>query len=74
MLWTLLLQVAATASSTASTTPRRMAYLPEKHVDFIFSVVPEKASIVRLVAVVVLVILLLYVIRRRRRHARDEIS
>ena len=72
--WITMLQVAATASTTASSTRRRLAYLPEKHTDFIFSVVPEKASIVRLVAVVVLVMVLLYVIRRRRRQSRDEIS
>ena len=74
MSWISLLQVGATASTTASSTPRPLAYLPEKHTDFIFSVVPEKASIVRLVAVVVLVLVLLYVIRRRRRQSRDEIS
>ena len=74
MSWIGLLQIAATASTTASSTPRRVAYLPEKHIDFIFSVVPEKPSIVRLVVVVVLVVLLIYVIRRRRRRAPDEIS
>jgi cell division protein FtsW (lipid II flippase) len=66
----MLLQAAATASSTATTTPRRVAYLPEEHVDFIFSVHAERIAILRLIVVVVLVVTLIYVIRRRRRQSR----
>jgi cell division protein FtsW (lipid II flippase) len=55
------------ASSTSSTTSRRVAYLPDSHTDFIFSVSLDTFSIVRLAVVVVLVTTLIYVLRRRRR-------
>jgi cell division protein FtsW (lipid II flippase) len=59
--------VLQTASSTSSTTLRRVAYLPESHTDFIFSVSPDAFSIVQLAVVVILLATLIYVLRRRRR-------
>ena len=59
--------VLQTASSTSSTTIRRVAYLPESHTDFIFSLEPDTFAIVRLVVVAILLATLLYALRRRRR-------
>jgi len=58
--------VAQSASSTGSSTPRRLAFVPERHVDFVFSVYPEPVSIVALVAVVLLLFALVILLRRRR--------
>ena len=72
----LMLQAAATASSTATTTPRRVAFLPEQHTDFIFAVVPENVSLLEMAILVLLVAGLIYFVRRRRRRnqSRDAIS
>jgi cell division protein FtsW (lipid II flippase) len=59
--------VTVTTSSTASTTVRRTAYLPESHTDFIFSMRPETFSIIRMATIVILLLALIYVLRRRRR-------
>jgi cell division protein FtsW (lipid II flippase) len=64
--------IAQSASSTGSSTPRRLAYLPEQHVDFIFSARPERFSIAGLAAVVLLLLALITVLRRRR--AKDKTS
>jgi cell division protein FtsW (lipid II flippase) len=73
--WLRLLQAVAAASSTASTTRRRVAFLPEKHVDFIFSVKPEPSIFWICVILALFVIgITLYYIRIRRRQARDTIS
>ena len=72
--WLSLLQ-AVTASSTASTTPRRVAFLPEKHVDFIFSIKPEPSIFsICLVLVLFVIAVTLYYVRIRRRQRRDTIS
>ncbi|MFL5508091.1 MAG: FtsW/RodA/SpoVE family cell cycle protein [Gemmatimonadaceae bacterium] len=70
MLSRLVLQITA-ASSTATSTPRRVAFVPEHHTDFIFSIVPERLSIVPLVLMAVLVGALIWILRRRRRISRD---
>jgi cell division protein FtsW (lipid II flippase) len=62
--------VAQAASSAGSSTPRQLAFVPERHVDFVFSVYPEPVSIVALVAVVLL-LLALAILLRRRRAKRD---
>jgi cell division protein FtsW (lipid II flippase) len=62
-----MLQTVTEASSTASTTVPRVAYLPESHTDFIFSLRPETLSIIRTAAIVVVLLTLIYVLRRRRR-------
>jgi cell division protein FtsW (lipid II flippase) len=74
--WLRLLQAVAAASSTASTTSRRVAFLPEKHVDIIFSVSPEPSSFFWVCVILVLFVIAvtLFYLRRRRRQARDTIS
>jgi cell division protein FtsW (lipid II flippase) len=73
MPWLALIQ-SIVASGTATSTARRIAYLPEKHVDFIFSTRPEPLSIFWLVVVVVGVAVLFFLLRRRHRHPPNEIS
>jgi cell division protein FtsW (lipid II flippase) len=71
--WIAALQtVVQTPSSTASTTLRRIAYVPESHVDFIFSVQRERVSIAALAIVVLILLMLMQIVRRRR--ARRGIS
>ena len=76
MSWLRLLQAVVSASSTASTTPRRVAYLPEKHVDFIFSVKPEPSPMfwVYVALVIFVIVIAASYVRRRRRQDRDTIS
>jgi cell division protein FtsW (lipid II flippase) len=62
----LLQAVARTASTTASGSPRRLAFVPEPHTDFIFSVSREEFSILRLgITLLVLFVLIRYIRRRR---------
>jgi cell division protein FtsW (lipid II flippase) len=64
----LLQAVARTASTTASGSPRRLAFVPEPHTDFIFSVSREEFSILRLgITLLVLFVLIRYIRRRRGR-------
>jgi cell division protein FtsW (lipid II flippase) len=71
--WIAALQtVMQTASGTASTTLRRVAYVPESHVDFIFSVQRERLSIVALAIVILILLVIMLSVRRRR--ARGESS
>jgi MYXO-CTERM domain-containing protein len=69
MYWQLLLQVAA-ASSTSST-PRRLAFVPEHHVDFIFSVQPDGFSSLWIGLAVLLAVLVVWL--RRRRQGQDRV-
>jgi cell division protein FtsW (lipid II flippase) len=64
----------ATASGTATSTPRRIAFVPEQHVDFIFSVHPEKPSILALSVLIIAGMLLVVFLRRRRRRQPRDIS
>ena len=74
-MWRMVLQAAATQSGTATTTQRRVAFVPEQHTDFIFAVVPENVSILEVVLLVALIAGLIYFVRRRRRNqSRDAIS
>jgi len=71
MIWRVLLQIAA-ASSTASTSPRRVAYLPEKHTDFIFSVQPDGFSSLWIGLAALLAVLVVWLRRRRGRASPDN--
>jgi len=58
--------VMQTASSTASTTSRRLAFLPERHTDFIFSVRRDEFSIIGLAILVLVLFTITRVLKRRR--------
>jgi len=60
--------VMQTASSTASTTLRRVAYLPESHTDFIFSVQDGRFFIIAVAGLVVTLLMITEMVRRRRRR------
>jgi len=64
--------VVQTASSTASTTLRRVAYVPESHVDFIFSVQLERSSIVALAIGVLTLLVIMLIVKRRRARRRPS--
>ena len=64
--------VVQTASSTASTTLRRVAYVPVSHVDFIFSVQLERSSIVALAIGVLTLLVIMLIVKRRRARRRPS--
>jgi len=71
--WIAALQmVMQTASSTASTTPRRVAYLPESHTDFIFSVQDGRFFIIAVALLVVILLMATEMVRRRRRRPEPK--
>jgi cell division protein FtsW (lipid II flippase) len=70
----LLQTVTQSASSTGSTTPRRLAFIPEQHTDFVFAVVREDFSIVTLAVVMLLLFTLTFVLRRRRARGKKKPS
>lgn len=74
MLWIVGLQTAISASSTGSSTLRRLAYLPKEHTDFTFSVSRDDFSILRLGISLLIVLLVVSYLRRRRRSAKVDSS
>jgi cell division protein FtsW (lipid II flippase) len=66
--------VMQTASSTASTTIRRVAYVPESHVDFIFSfsVQRERVSILALAILAAILLTIMLIVKRRRVRRRPS--
>jgi cell division protein FtsW (lipid II flippase) len=58
--------VGQTASSTGSTTPRQLEFLPVEHTDFIFSVKGDDFSIVGIGISLLILLLATRFIRRRR--------
>lgn len=62
--------VVQAASSTSSSSPRHLAYLPEQHPDFIFSVRREQFSIVGLAVVVLLLLTMNRVLKRRQSRTK----
>jgi len=63
--------VMQTGSSTASTT-RRLAYLPESHTDFIFSVQDGRFFIIAVAILVVILLTITEMVRRRRRRRESS--
>jgi cell division protein FtsW (lipid II flippase) len=63
--------VMQTTSSTASTTLRRVAYLPETHTDFIFSVRDGRFFMIAVALLVVILLMITEMVRRRRRRPKS---
>jgi cell division protein FtsW (lipid II flippase) len=64
--------VIQTALSAASTTLRRVAYLPESHTDFIFSVQDGRFFIIAVAVLAVILLMITEVVRRRRRPSESS--
>jgi cell division protein FtsW (lipid II flippase) len=54
------------ASSTASTSPRRLEFVTEPHRDFVFSIVGDDFSLVGIGISLLILLLVIRYIRRRR--------
>ena len=72
MLWIVGLQTAISASSTSSSTLRRVAYLSAQHTDFHFSA--DAVSILRLATSLLIILLVVRYLRRRRRSTKVDSS